>query len=150
MVAGRVSTPMRYWDGFSHLIVISGLLTCGALSIPWNSLAATARGSASLVLRVEPAAIMTTSLVISADESTSGGNALLRVDLTVRVNPGTTASVRLYPASGDPPAVLLTVSQSGRYSITVGVPSVAGSAPSSKTRVELQSSDQALFISKTL
>lgn len=125
------------------LILITGALVWWVASFALSSRAATARGSASLALRVEPAANITTAQAILGENG-----ALVRIDLAVRVNPGTTASLWLYPASGEPPTLLLTVSHNGRYSVTTTVPSGAGSASSSKTRLELRSSDQALSISK--
>lgn len=147
------AAPTRARNSWSSILnkVITGFLVFWALLLPCNSRAATAHRVATLTLQVEPAAAMIVRPeILTGQLNTRGNEALVSIELTLRMNPGTTAALWLYPASGEPPTLLLTVSQNGRYSVTTTVPSGVGSASSTKTRIELRSSDQALSVSKTL
>jgi hypothetical protein len=76
------------------------------------------------------------------------GDGIILVNLTVRLNPGTTVEVlledELEPAAGavaEPEQVLRT-SQSGRYSVPIRRP--AGIGPTRITRLKVSSSDHSL------
>lgn len=137
--------------------------------LPLTCRAASNMANTALGVRVEPAAVMTVSPMGSADNS-SGAASTVRIDLTIRLNSGTTASLVLYPGaessgasaenavaagpqspapSSSEPRTVLTVSSSGRYSVDVAVGSLANFGQSGIGRLELRSSDQALGISET-
>lgn len=127
-------------------VVLAVLVVIWIALFARNNIAATAQGRGNLFVRVGPAAAMSLTDMPAPD-----GTGLVRIDIAVRLNPGTTASLWQYtpPASSDtavePVAgeakVIFTVSQNGRYSLTVG--------SGSNTRFELKSSDQSFDITKT-
>ena len=135
---------------------MAGFLVFCAASLPFNVSAANAQGHSALSVRIEPGAVMTVEPAVSADQpGPSENSALVRIDLAVRLNPGATAVLLQYPApestgtAGDQPKQIFAASHNGRYSLTVGVGSLSGSASGKGVRFELKSSDQAFDISKT-
>ena len=127
---------------------ILALLTA---SLPTKCLAATAQGTASLVLRIEPQATMTITSLPSEMQPESGGVLrLVQVKLVIRMNPGATAALTLHPisrlgqpeegkpatptfyielsgsslqilATGDSPQIIFTAQHSGRFELKIGV-----------------------------
>ena len=126
---------------------ILALLTA---SLPTKCLAATAQGTASLVLRIEPQAIMTTTPLPSEIQPLTGRDvSFVKVVLVIRLKSGTTASLTLHPSleldqpkksstsptshiesskaqhqgliTGNPSQNFFTALQSGRYELKIGV-----------------------------
>ncbi|OFW16687.1 MAG: hypothetical protein A3H27_12665 [Acidobacteria bacterium RIFCSPLOWO2_02_FULL_59_13] len=146
-----------------------------------DSLAATAQGNATLTLHVEQAAVMTINP--AASDARMGPERNIRwfsVELTIRMNPGTTASLWVQPISesfgsetgevgsyflagtdmapasltaGDHANPIFTVRQNGRHHLTIGVSypdSAIDAISAQKVEFQLRSSDQALLLSKTM
>jgi hypothetical protein len=114
----------------------------------------------SLALRIEPAVVFSVRPVSSLTSSgaspaeSAAREEFVQIDLAVRMNPNTTATLWLYPtydsgaAQAKPasPALktLLTINRNGRYSVTVSISSQDGSVACNPCRLELKSSDNAL------
>lgn len=153
--------------------ILAGLLAFTILSLPSNLKAATAQGAATLALRIEPAVALSARPIASPVLPGNGtAQTLVEIDIAIRIRPGATALLWLYPApdaSGpqqieatvlsDPLAgievtgsglaaqqsqSLFTIHRSGRYSVMVGIPSSSAATPGGQCRLELKSSDNAL------
>ena len=87
------------------MAIMAGLLAFMILSLPSNVRAATAQGTATLALRIEPAAALSarplgsSAAVSSALPGNGAAQTLVEIDIAIRIRPGATASLWLYPAS---------------------------------------------------
>jgi hypothetical protein len=158
--------------------ILAGLLAFMIPSLPAYLEAATVQATATLALRIEPAAalsarpITSSAAVFSALPGNGAAQTLVEIDIAIRIRPGATASLWLYPASdasgsqqmeatvlSDPLAgievtgsslapqqsqSLLTIHRSGQYSVIVGIPSSSAATPGRQCRLELKSSDNSI------
>ncbi len=155
------------------LLTVSGSFFLGTSLLAVNCLAIGQQSaSATLFLQVGPDAAMQISPAMPEVPLPSGGQySLVRIDLAVRMNPGASATLWFYPApdpsaavsqpttvvvpapagpvvtATDPSQPVLTADHSGRYSLTVRVPTASSFA--SGNRLELKSSDGFLHMFKT-
>jgi hypothetical protein len=131
------------------LVVLGIAIYCAALQTGGLH-AATVQGSSQLAVQIAPAGEIQANLETAAAPPSSGVNSVTaNIQVAVRLNPGTTASLWLYSDSAAP-ALLLTIGKNGRYATTAQVPSADGSSPSGNVRLVLKSSDRAIQISKNL
>ncbi len=151
---------------------IAALMALWILALAVDSQAAAGPATSSLAVRIEPAAFLLARPIATSVLPENGApQTLVQVELAVRMNPGATASLRLYRASdvfgstpieaavlGNPPAglaagsgiaeeqpaqSLFTINKCGRYTVILSIPSEPPAAPGYRFRLELKSSDNA-------
>lgn len=85
----RLRNPKSRRSALPNRILLIGFLVLSTISLPLSSLAAIAQGQTALSLQIKAVAVMTVSPAVSPDQLGSGeNNALVRIDLVVRLNPG--------------------------------------------------------------
>lgn len=108
----------------ARMIILCSILTLFATSLALQCSAATAQAMGIIVLRVEPEATMTVTPLGSGTDPDSGETIqLLKVDLAIRLNSGTTASLWLQQA---PESSEGQESKAVTFSYYVGTPDAAG------------------------
>lgn len=137
----------------ARIIILNGILALLITSLASHGSAATAQASGTLSIRIAPQAAMTITPLGSETHPESGDTIqLLKVELAIRMNPGTTASLWLQqaPESNEveesnalslsylvgtpdtavqsltpinPSQIVFTARQNGRYYLTIGVKS---------------------------
>ncbi len=135
----------------ARIVILSGIFALLTTPLAVHGYGATAQASTTLGLRIEPQASMTITPIASGGQPDSGGIIrLVKVELVIRLNRGTTASLRLQSVPGlneqeegitltpnyffgtldapiqrltpgNPSQIIFTARQNGRYYLKIGV-----------------------------